>query len=320
MFQTKLISTIECLKVLTIIKNQKLKLTGSLSKKKEDKKNPFVVVWMVTYNHEKYIGQAIESIMMQQTNFDFKLLIGEDCSRDKTREICQTFQTKYPAKIELICNLENLGATANAVKTYQRCLESNAKYIALCEGDDYWTDPLKLQKQVGFLEKNQKHSGCFHYTHEVNESGGLEKIRGKYGSKLNFTTVDTFSETALFHTSSFIFRCAALNIPGWFDKVASGDMVIFSVVSAKGKLRCIPELMSIYRNHAGGITKRTSATEQNHHHHRIKLMQLLDEYHNFKYHKKALKTIRFHEYGLKGIYRTGPFAKFKNLIKKIIRY
>ena len=113
---------------------------------------PLVSVWMVTYNHEKYIAEALESVLMQQTNFDFEIVIGEDCSTDQTRRIIKDYENKYPNIIFPIYHDKNVGGMRNAYEfTLPLC---RGKYIACLEGDDYWTDPLKLQKQVDFLENN----------------------------------------------------------------------------------------------------------------------------------------------------------------------
>jgi glycosyltransferase involved in cell wall biosynthesis len=115
-------------------------------------KNDLVVsVCMITYNHEPFIAEAIEGVLMQKANFTIELIIGEDCSTDKTREICKEYQQKYPEIIKLQLPDKNKGMMRNFIENIQA---AKGKYIALCEGDDYWTDPLKLQKQVDFLEVN----------------------------------------------------------------------------------------------------------------------------------------------------------------------
>lgn len=119
-------------------------------------KHPVVSVHMITYNHEPYIRQAIEGVMMQKTDFEFELVIGEDASTDKTREICFEYQKIYPDKIRVLWWHENLRkvnhpAGANGRRTLAHC---RGEFIAYCEGDDYWTDPLKLQKQVDVMRKN----------------------------------------------------------------------------------------------------------------------------------------------------------------------
>lgn len=106
---------------------------------------------MLAYNQEDYIAQAIEGVLMQKTTFPYQLVIGEDCSNDSTPEICQKYALAHPEKIKLILNKENFGVGANYVKTYSEC---TGQFVAVCDGDDYWTDPLKLQKQVDFLEAN----------------------------------------------------------------------------------------------------------------------------------------------------------------------
>ena len=100
---------------------------------------PLVSVFMMTYNHEKYISEAIEGVLMQNTNFDFDIVIGEDCSTDNTRQIILDYQRKYPGKFKLLLHKENIGAMANQMAVLQAC---SGKYIAMCEGDDYWIDPL----------------------------------------------------------------------------------------------------------------------------------------------------------------------------------
>src|SRR5271157_2282730 len=110
-----------------------------------------VSVFMITYNHEKFVGQAIESIVTQKVNFDFELIIGEDCSTDNTLDICNKYAKQYPDIIKLFPSEKNYGMMGNTVRVLYAC---TGKYIAMCEGDDYWCDPYKLQKQIDFLEAN----------------------------------------------------------------------------------------------------------------------------------------------------------------------
>lgn len=122
-------------------------------------KHPIVSVHMLTYNHEPYIRRAIEGVVMQKTDFEFELVIGEDCSQDKTREICFEYQKKYPEKIRVLWwheNVSRFGGNGHRVKV--RC---RGEFIAFCEGDDYWIDPLKLQKQVDVMRKHANVGFCF---------------------------------------------------------------------------------------------------------------------------------------------------------------
>jgi RimJ/RimL family protein N-acetyltransferase/glycosyltransferase involved in cell wall biosynthesis len=120
--------------------------------------NPTVSVQMITYNHESYIKRAIDSILMQKTNFDFEIIIGEDCSTDNTRLIIKQISDKYPGRFKLLLHEKNIGALANQQTVSQA---SKGKYIAICEGDDFWMDADKLQKQVDFLEKNADYGLVF---------------------------------------------------------------------------------------------------------------------------------------------------------------
>ena len=120
---------------------------------------PLVSIVTITYNHEPYIRKCIEGVLMQQINFPIEFIIAEDCSTDGTLAICKEYAEKYPELIRLITSENNVGAIANERRAMKA---AKGKYIAFCEGDDYWTDSLKLQKQVDFLEKNLEYSVCFH--------------------------------------------------------------------------------------------------------------------------------------------------------------
>ncbi len=145
------------------------------------KENILLSVCMVTYNHEKWIGQAIEGVLMQKTSFSFELVIGEDCSTDKTSEIIQSFSTKNPEIIKAYFNQENLGLAENFSQLLTRC---KGNYIAICEGDDFWTDPDKLQKQVDFLEGHHEYIMSSHNYSRLFESD--KSIDQKYKHNENF--------------------------------------------------------------------------------------------------------------------------------------
>ena len=114
----------------------------------------------ITYNQEEYVADAIEGFLMQKTDFDYEILIGEDCSTDNTRKIVEEYAAKYPDKIRLITSERNVGCRKKFTEGFSS--NSKGKYIAECEGDDYWIDPYKLQKQVDYLEGNPECTLCFH--------------------------------------------------------------------------------------------------------------------------------------------------------------
>lgn len=140
-------------------------------------KHPLVSVHMITYNHEPYIRQAIEGVMMQKTDFEFELVIGEDCSQDKTREICFEYQKKYPDKVRVLWWHENLRALkhpagGNGQRNRAHC---RGDFIAHCEGDDYWIDPLKLQKQVDVMRRYPNVGLCYTDVRDHFMSGAIGK-------------------------------------------------------------------------------------------------------------------------------------------------
>ncbi len=119
--------------------------------------DPKLSVVFITYNHEPFIRKALDGVLMQETDFDFKIVVGEDCSTDNTRAILLEYKEKYPEKIKLLFREKNLGCPT--LNVYQTAMECRGEYLAFLEGDDYWTDPHKLQKQVDFLESHPDYMG-----------------------------------------------------------------------------------------------------------------------------------------------------------------
>lgn len=215
--------------------------------------SPFCAVWMVTYNHEKYLGQAIEGVINQKTNFPVKLFIGEDCSTDKTREICIHYAEKYPDKVTLLLNPKN-NILKNALNTYNACFQSGANYIAMCEGDDYWTDPLKLQKQIDFLEANKDFSICFHAMNFINESNPEQVPTPAYLKKPEITTIEDLCLGNYIYTASCVFRNGLIpTLPEWYCKFPLGDWPLHLMNAEHGKIKFINEKMAVYRIHGKGI-------------------------------------------------------------------
>ena len=210
-----------------------------------------VAVWMVTYNHGEFIENAIESVMMQKSTFKYKLFIGEDNSTDKTREICKKLQEKYTDRIELILHEKNIGANSNGMYMYKRCLESGSKYIALLEGDDFWTDPNKLQKQVDFLEQNLNYSICFtNLNLLINNNLENSDINQLINSKKNHSaSLENFLSPYVWYTPTCVFR----NVVN-FNKVKAllYDTSIFSILLKYGNAYLINDVTSVYRIHNQG--------------------------------------------------------------------
>ncbi len=208
---------------------------------------PMVSVWMITYNHEPYIAQAIEGVLMQKTNFQFELIIGEDCSTDNTAAIIKEYEANYPKIIKARYNNSNMGMITNMVKTLEEC---NGKYIAMCEGDDYWTDPLKLQKQVDFLESNSDCSICFH--------NALIVADGKFIRQTNLKqkTLSNQAELALGNfiaTTTVLFVNRIKSYPEWLIQLPAGDYPLHLLNANHGQIGFINECMACYRVHINGV-------------------------------------------------------------------
>lgn len=211
---------------------------------------PMVSVWMITYNHEPYISQAIESILEQKTNFEFELVIGEDHSTDKTAEIIKHFELKHPQIIKARYNSQNIGMIPNMIKTLEEC---NGKYIALCEGDDFWTDPFKLQKQVDFLETHLDYTGVAHQATVKHEHSNAEESLFRNHDIADIELRNVIGDR-LFHTASFMFRSDIVKTHALPSNITAGDRALFILVASIGKIKYTAEPMCCYRKNNSGIS------------------------------------------------------------------
>ncbi len=218
--------------------------------------NIMVSVSMITYNHEKFIAEAIEGVVMQKTNFPFELVIGEDCSTDSTRAICIEYQKKYPDIIKLRLPETNQGMMLNWINNINF---GQGKYTALCDGDDYWSDPYKLQKQVDFMEANPDFAMCSHKVHTLMCGVLDENIEIE---KDVLTTEDLIQKDWALLTASIFFRKDAHKTPDWYYTVKNGDYALQLIVSLSGKIKFLPEYMAVYRQHLGGMSSTLKPLNQ----------------------------------------------------------
>jgi glycosyltransferase involved in cell wall biosynthesis len=216
---------------------------------------PLVSVKTITYNHEDFIEQCIEGVLMQQTNFRFEFVIGEDCSTDSTLDIVQDYASKYPEIIRVITSESNVGAGENDRRTNEAC---RGKYVAFCEGDDFWTDPLKLQKQVDFLESHSEY-GMVHSSFSGKIGDRIEKDIWKNktipeGWVLEELIKGNFIATATVCVRNELLR--EINISQLIAKKKwiMGDYPLWLEVAAKSKIGYIPDDMTTYRVHANSAT------------------------------------------------------------------
>jgi glycosyltransferase involved in cell wall biosynthesis len=251
--------------------------------------NPIVSVCMITYGHEKFIEHAINGVLMQECDFEIELIIANDCSPDATDEIINRIIKSHPKGnvIKYIRHNKNKGIHSNFIWTIN---EAKGKYIALCEGDDYWIDPNKLQKQVDFLEENIGFVGSYHNTLVVYENEDKQHIY-RENMKQQYEAEDTLSTWSLFHTSSFIFKKECFVYKNFFEKCFSADMALFSIISLSGLLGKVDGTMSVYRKNDFGITSNDVVFYESFYVNRIALLGYLNQMHNYKYDYKYKKSI-----------------------------
>lgn len=211
--------------------------------------NILVSVHCATYNHEKYVADAIESFLMQKTNFKFEVLIHDDASTDRTVDIIREYEKKYPDLIKPFYQTENQYSQGQSI-TKLNLKRAQGKYIAICEGDDFWIDPYKLQKQVDYMEKHPECSLCVHGGYIVNASD--KKIIAKHrSSKQNkfFSSEEVIQGGGgLFLTNSMFYRKKYDDIrPAFFNIASVGDYPRVINLSLLGKVYYMNESMSAYR-------------------------------------------------------------------------
>jgi len=222
--------------------------------------NPLISVIVTTYKHENYIEKCLDGVLMQQTNFDFEIILGEDDSPDKTREICIEYAKKYGNTVRLFLhNRANVifinGSASGRFNFLHSLSKSKGKYIALCEGDDYWTDPLKLQKQVDFLENHPDFNLCFHNTSKWKDGQLLDIESYPPNRKQNITFIDLLKGDYV-ETCSGVFRVnkEILKIP---TKMLTDTTLYLACLENDKKGHYINENMAVYRIHEGGIWSLT---------------------------------------------------------------
>jgi glycosyltransferase involved in cell wall biosynthesis len=222
--------------------------------KSENNRTPKLSVCMISYNHAQYISEAIESILAQNVDFPIELVIGDDCSTDETAAICQGF-ARRDARIHVLPCERNLGVMPNFVRTLQAC---KGEYAAVCEGDDYWTDPLKLQKQVQFLDAHLDYAGATHQS--VILIGNKAARVFKENVPPTLATLDLIGGR-LFHTASVVFRRPVLKLFCNSPQVSSCDRLLNLCISFLGKIHYSEEVMCAYRVHSTGMSSNVTVAQ-----------------------------------------------------------
>ncbi len=232
---------------------------------------------MITYAHEKFIEEAINGVLMQECNFKIELIVANDCSPDTTNKIVKHIIETHPRGhwIKYVNHKENIGMMPNFIWALQQCTGS---YIALCEGDDYWTDPLKLQKQVDFLEGNKNCCLSHHSQLKLNGKNLTEDLRfkGLNDGDINEAS-DLFSFKIQPQTRTILFRncLTAEDLKSDFLKQAIfGDFAICFLLAKYGQFGYLNENMAIYRIHELGLASRSLQKKEDYFISRLKLVEM----------------------------------------------
>lgn len=248
-----------------------------------------VSVCMTAYNQEAFIRQAIEGVLSQRTDFQLELVISDDCSSDATGDICAEYAWRFPEKIRYIRREKNLGMMANFVVTLDEC---NGKYIAVCEGDDYWVDNSKLQQQADLMEKHPDVSLCCH-GHLTLKDDRKVSSESLDGPNVIFFDGNDYLRRPFSHTASFFFRNALRPhpFPIWYrDLKLAGDHFLVLFLSVNGRIAYINKILSAFRTHAASYSNS------------VRLLEIKNDY---------LRNLELFDK-----YSDGRFTKTINIVKK----
>jgi glycosyltransferase involved in cell wall biosynthesis len=207
-----------------------------------------VSISCITYNHGQFIEQTIQGFLIQKVNFELEIIIYNDASTDATKAIIEKYALLYPGIIQAKHHETNIGMMKNFIQALHPC---TGQYIALCEGDDYWTDPLKLQKQVDYLESNPSVSLCFHPVYGLHGNSQIFNVTNIPADRLSYTFNDII-KLNIIPTCSVVYR-NSFSVPDWFEKLPFGDMGLYFLCSKFGSFGLITETMAVYRINSGGV-------------------------------------------------------------------
>ncbi len=252
-----------------------------------------VSVCITTYNHEPYIAQAIQGALRQETDFSYEVIIGEDDSADNTRAIVKSYAERYPRQIRLLLNdRANViyidGRPTGRWNLVNTLAHARGQYVALCEGDDYWTSPHKLAKQVSFLDTHLECAVCFHNIKVIYEDESHEPHTHCPTDQKEISGLEDILKSNFIPTCSVMFRRGVVReLPDWYYLVRMGDWPLHLMNAKKGKIGYIDQVMGVYRVHSGGAWSSLSRIEVIHEF--IKFYHYANAHLGFRY-ERLIKT------------------------------
>jgi len=217
---------------------------------------------MFTYNHEAYVSQALDSALTQRAGFEYEIVVGDDCSQDGTRTILGACRDKHPGRVRLLLHSQRVGVGPNVYEVLTAC---RGEYVALLDGDDYWTSPDKLRRQVEFLDAHPEYTVCCHPVRMYEQD--TRTFTGVWGENpeplRTFTLADFFAGRFYPKTSSIVYRASAFQVPAWIAQVLNCDYVLIALGGDQGLFADLgPVAMSVYRIHSRGVWSTTDALVQ----------------------------------------------------------
>lgn len=249
--------------------------------------NAKVSVAMITYNHAAFIAQAIESVLAQQTDFQVELVIGEDGSRDRTREIVCAYKERYPERIRLLLPERNQGMHLNFAGTLDACC---GQYVALLEGDDYWTDSRKLQKQVDYMDNHPDCSICFHNAYSFLETDVDKCSTMVPPEQKEKSTLEDLLKSDFLPTCTILFRRRQFpGLPVWVRDLSQGDWPLEVLLAQAGYIGYIGGTMAAHRIYGGGVW--SSLTQDQILRDKIKFYEHIDCHLHFRYRNVIRKIL-----------------------------
>jgi glycosyltransferase involved in cell wall biosynthesis len=261
-----------------------------------------VSVCVVTFNHEKFVAQMLDSLLMQQTNFPFEIIVGDDCSKDNTTAILKEYQSRFPEKIRLLLHEKNMGLNGkyNALSTFA---VAKGEYTAQFDGDDYLISPHKLQKQVDQLDANPHYTASYHNAKVIFDDHSAPPYLVNTVHKPEIVVEDLIQEDELCYvaTSSLMFRTkdfAAHPDPEWTNLSTSGDIPRNIMLASRGPIGYINEVMSVYRKNRGGASFVDNHESADFLFNRIQLYSNINKHFDYRYDTTLRKLLSTYYYKL----------------------
>ena len=283
-------------------------------------------IHIITFNDRQNIARALESALAQEVDFDYEIVVGDDASTDGTRDILVHFQKRFPERFRLLLRESNFGdmGKQNFVQTLEAC---RGEYVAMLPGDDYWSSPLKLKRQVDFLDSHPTYSACFHnvlFTDDSDPAHSRLYCEDDYKPVL---TVEDLMVRNYIPTCAVMFRNRLFSrMPDWFYRGFPGDWFLHVLNAEHGPIGYIDEVMGVYRRHAGGTWTAMGPEQQLLH--LLQAYELIDNHLQGKYHEVCLRSMRKVSRELSYVYlrrfhdtaRGGRFRQALPWLKPAVKY